>query len=161
MSNIDPTGLYRLLRHRGKTYNLYEENPAVRGRKNPISHLSWIKNPELPYLHVVRPCRPTATSSSLDVLNSLGTTASFSSLSKARVHYILARPCQLIAVYIMFYILAIPCVLSLILTIAIYAMPPPPPRAIEGVRGIHPSTTIILSERDIVLFGYLLYLGPS
>ena len=33
-----------------------------------------------------------ATSSSLDVLNFLGTTTSFSSLSKARVYYILARP---------------------------------------------------------------------
>jgi hypothetical protein len=91
-----------------------------------MSHLSRMKNPELPCLHVVRPCRPTAASSSLDVLNSLGTTASFSSLSKARVHYVLARPCQLIAVCIVFYILAIPYMLSLILTIAIYAMPPPP-----------------------------------
>ena len=35
------------------------------------------------------------------------------------------------------HILTTPCVLSLILTIAIYAMPPPP-RAIKGVRGIHP-----------------------
>ena len=30
-----------------------KKNPAVRGRKNPISHLSRMKNPELPYLHVV------------------------------------------------------------------------------------------------------------
>jgi len=37
-------------------------------------------------------------SSSLDVSNSLGTTTSFFSLSKARVHYVLARPCRLIAV---------------------------------------------------------------
>ncbi|OCK91921.1 uncharacterized protein K441DRAFT_663943, partial [Cenococcum geophilum 1.58] len=41
-----------------------------------------------------------STSSSLNVLNSLGTTTSFSSLSKARVYYVLARPCQLIAVYL-------------------------------------------------------------
>jgi hypothetical protein len=29
-----------------------KKNPAVRGRKNPISHFSRIKNPKLPYLHV-------------------------------------------------------------------------------------------------------------
>ncbi|OCK99651.1 uncharacterized protein K441DRAFT_651782, partial [Cenococcum geophilum 1.58] len=41
------------------------------------------------------------TSSSLDILNSLGTTAFFSSLSKARVYYVPARPCQLIAIYLL------------------------------------------------------------
>src|SRR6266568_1453188 len=58
---------------------------------------------------------------------SLGTIASFFGLSKARVHYIPARPCQLIAVscLVVSHILTIPCVLSLVLTIAIYAMPPP------------------------------------
>jgi hypothetical protein len=30
-----------------------KKNPAVRGRKNPISHLSRIKNPKLPCLFVV------------------------------------------------------------------------------------------------------------
>jgi hypothetical protein len=30
-----------------------KKNPAVRGRKNPISHLSRIKNPKLPCLYVV------------------------------------------------------------------------------------------------------------
>jgi hypothetical protein len=30
-----------------------KKNPAVRGRKNPISYFSRIKNPKLPYLHVV------------------------------------------------------------------------------------------------------------
>jgi len=39
--------------------------------------------------------------------------------------------------------------LSLVLTIAIYAMPPPL-GPIEGVRGIHLSTAVILSERDIL-----------
>ncbi|OCK89617.1 uncharacterized protein K441DRAFT_667487, partial [Cenococcum geophilum 1.58] len=53
-----------------------------RGRKNPISHLSRIKNPKLPYLHVAAALRAYSTSSSLDVLNSLGTTTSFSSLLK-------------------------------------------------------------------------------
>ncbi|OCK99660.1 uncharacterized protein K441DRAFT_651793, partial [Cenococcum geophilum 1.58] len=42
-----------------------------------------------------------STSSSLDVLNSLRTTASFSSLSKARVYYVPATPRQLIAVYLL------------------------------------------------------------
>jgi hypothetical protein len=29
-----------------------KKNPAVRGRKNPISHLSKMKNPKLPYLYI-------------------------------------------------------------------------------------------------------------
>ena len=100
MSNTDPSrSPRRLLRYRGKTCNLYKENPAVRGRKNPISHLSWIKNPKLLYLYIVRPYRPIATSSSLDILNSLKTTTSFSSLFRARVHYVLAKSYQLIAIY--------------------------------------------------------------
>jgi len=73
-----------------------------------------MKNPNLPYLHVAAALWAYSTSSSLDVLNSLGTTASFSSLSKARVYYVPARPCQLITVYFVFYILTIPCVLSLV-----------------------------------------------
>jgi hypothetical protein len=72
---------------------LQEENPYSWGRKNPISSLSRIKNPDLPYLHIAAALRAYSTSSSLDVLNSLGTTTSLSSLSKARVHYVLARPC--------------------------------------------------------------------
>src|ERR1700733_10630831 len=86
----------------GKLVYLQEENPYGWGRKNPISSLSRIKNPDLPCLHVAAALRPYSTSSSLDVLNSLGTTASFSSLSKARVHYVPARPCRLIAVYLLF-----------------------------------------------------------
>jgi hypothetical protein len=65
-----------------------------------MSSLSRMKNPNLPCLHVAAALRAYSTSSSLDVLNSLGTTASLSSLSKARVHYVLARPCQSIAVYL-------------------------------------------------------------
>src|SRR6266567_7506967 len=66
----------------GKLVNLQEENPcSYWGRKNPMSHLSRMKNPDLPYLsiaaalwaYVLRPA-------SLDVLVSLGTTASFSGL---------------------------------------------------------------------------------
>ena len=50
---MDFTGLYRLLPYRGKTCNLYKENLAFRGRKNPISYFSRIKNLELLYLYVV------------------------------------------------------------------------------------------------------------
>jgi hypothetical protein len=48
---------------------------------------------------------------------SLGTTASISSLSKARVHYVPARPCQLVAMsryLVVSYILTIPYALSLV-----------------------------------------------
>ena len=43
---------------------------------------------------------------------SLETTTSLFSLSKARVYYVPARPCQLIAIYFMFHILTIPYILS-------------------------------------------------
>jgi hypothetical protein len=56
--------------------------------------------------------------------NSLGTTASFLSLSKARVHYVPARLCQSIAVCFVFHILTIPYILSLV---DYYYMPLPPP----------------------------------
>src|SRR6266576_5601737 len=63
-------------------------------------------------------------------------------LIKAGVYYVPAIPYQLLAVsyyyYFISYILTIPCVLSLILTITIYAMPPSPLRPIKGVRGIYP-----------------------
>ena len=62
-----------------------------------MSHLSRIKNPDLPYLSVAAALRAYSyVLYSLDVLTSLGTTTSFSSLSKAGVYYIPARPCQLI-----------------------------------------------------------------
>src|SRR6266436_5051492 len=85
----------------GKLVYLQEENPCSWGRKNPISNLSRIKNPDLPCLHVAAALRAYSTSSSLDVLNSLGTTTSFSSLSKARDYYVPARPCRSIAVYLL------------------------------------------------------------
>ncbi len=85
----------------GKLVYLQEENPCSWGRKNPMSSLSRMKNPELPCLHVAAALRAYSTSSSLDVLNSLGTTTSLSSLSKARVHYVLARPCRSIAIYLL------------------------------------------------------------
>ena len=64
-----------------------------------MSHLSRIKNPDLPCPSIAAALRAYSyVLSSLDCLNSLGTTASFSSLFKAGVYYILTRPCQLIAV---------------------------------------------------------------
>ena len=61
-------GPRRLLRHRGKTCNLQEENPAVWGRKNPMSHLSRMKNPSLPCPSVAAALRAYGyVLSSLDV----------------------------------------------------------------------------------------------
>jgi hypothetical protein len=71
------------------------------GEENPISYLSKIKKPNLPYWYIVAALQAYSTSSFLNVLNSLKTTTFFSSLSKARVHYVLARPCRLIAVYLL------------------------------------------------------------
>ena len=68
-----------------------------------MSHLSRMKNPDLPCPSVAAALRAYSyVLSSLDCLNSLGTTASFSSLSKAGVHYVPARPCRSIAVYLLF-----------------------------------------------------------
>src|SRR6266700_2519931 len=106
-----------------------------------MSHLSRMKNPDLPYpsaAAALRACvlRPA----SLDVLVSLGTTASFSGL--LRLGFTTSQLCLAIClpclVTFVSHILTIPCVLSLVLTIAIYAMPPPPLRPIKGIRGIHP-----------------------
>src|SRR6266702_6815523 len=85
----------------GKLVYLQEENPCSWGRKTPMSSLSRMKNPELPCLHVAAALWAYSTSSSLDVLNSLGTTTSLFSLSKARVYYVLARLCRSIAVYLL------------------------------------------------------------
>ena len=130
-----------------------------------MSYLSRMKPPDLPYLSIAAALRAyVLRPASLDVLASLGTTASFSGLLRpgftmSQLCLANCLPC-LVAVS---YILTIPCVLSLVLTIAIYAMPPSSLRPIEGVRGIHPSTTVILSKRDIILYyiRYLLCLGPS
>ena len=63
-----------------------------------MSHLSRIKNPDLPCPSVAAALRAYSyVLYSLDVSTSLGTTASFSGLSKVGVHYVPARPCQLIA----------------------------------------------------------------
>ena len=59
----------------GKLVYLQEENPRSWGRKNPISHLSRIKNPDLLYPHVAAALRAYSfVLPPLDILNPLGTT---------------------------------------------------------------------------------------
>ena len=121
---------------------LQEENPCSLGEEKPYELPQSDKKPRFamsarssgPIGLRLRPVPP-----SLDCLNSLGTTASFSSLSKARVYYVPARPCRLIAVYLLLFLLYLDRPLYAIsyLTIAIYTMPPSPLRPIKGVRGIY------------------------
>src|SRR6266567_3755934 len=130
-----------------------------------MSHLSRIKNPDLLYLSVAAALRAyTLCSASLDVLVSLGTTVSFSGLLRLgfTISQLCLANCLLCLIAFVSYILTIPYMLSLVLTIAIYTMPPPPLRPIKGVRGIYPLTTIILKQVGyIIYFRYLLCLGPS
>src|SRR6266581_6710106 len=67
--------------------------------------------------------------------------------------YALPIACRVLLLLLAFisHILTIPCVLSLILTIAIYAMPPSPLRPIKGVRGIYPLTTIIPKQAGYIM----------
>ena len=105
-----------------------------------MSHLSRIKNPDLPYPSVAAALRAyVLCPTSLDVLAPLGTTASFSGLSRPGLttSQLCLANCLPCLIALISYILTIPYVLSLILTIAIYAIPPSPLRPIEGVRGIH------------------------
>ena len=84
---------------------LQEENPCSLGEEKPYKPPQSDKKPRFAMsAHSsgsaglqLRPVPP-----SMDVLNSLGTTASFSSLFKAGVYYVLARPCRSIAVYLLF-----------------------------------------------------------
>ena len=55
---MDPTGPRRLLRYRGENLCIYrKKTPAVWGRKNPMSYLSRMKNPDLPCPHVAAALR--------------------------------------------------------------------------------------------------------
>ena len=122
---------------------LQEENPCSLGEEKPYKLPQSDEKPRFamsarssgPAGLRLRPVPP-----SLDCLNSLGTTTSFSSLFKAGVHYILVRPCRSIAVYLLLFLLYLDrplCAISC-LTIAIYIMPLSPLRPIKGIRGIHP-----------------------
>ena len=107
-----------------------------------MSHLSRIKNPDLPYPSVAVALRAyVLCPTSLDVSASLGTTTSFSGL--LRLGFTTSQLCLanylpcLITITFVSYILTISYVLSLILTIIIYTMSPSPLRPIKGVRGIY------------------------
>src|SRR6266567_3094139 len=141
----------------GETCKFIGRKPLICwGRKNPISHLSRMKNPDLPYpsvaaalwAYILHPA-------SLNVSATLGTTASFFGL--LRPGFTISQLCLancllcLIAIAFVSHILTIPCVLSLILTIAIYTIPPSPLRPIKGVRGIHPLTTVILKRAGYIV----------
>ena len=89
------------------------------GEENPISHLSRIKNPDLPYLSIAAALRAyVLRPASLDVSASLGTTASFSGL--LRPGFTTSQLCLanclscLVAVAFVSHILTIPCMLSLV-----------------------------------------------
>ena len=96
-----------------------------------MSYLSRMKTPNLLYLSVAAALRAyILRPASLDVSATLGTTTSFSGL--LRPGFTTSQLCltnyllYLVAIAFISYILTIPCVLSLVLTIAIYTMPPPP-----------------------------------
>ena len=138
-SDTDPMRPTQTTPYIGGTCKFIGRKPLICwGRKPPISHLSKIKKtPDLPYpsiaaAYILRPA-------SLDVSASLGTTASFSGLLRPgfTTSQLCLANCLPCLITLVSYILTIPCVLSLVLTIAIYAMPPSPLRPIKGVRGIH------------------------
>ena len=89
----------------GKLVYLQEENPCSLEEEKPYKLPQLDKKPRFamsayssgPIGLQLRPVPP-----SLDYLNFLGTTTSFSSLSKVGVYYVPARPCRLIAVYLLF-----------------------------------------------------------
>src|ERR1700685_1366017 len=102
-SDMDPTWPTQTTPSQGgKLVYLQEENPCSLGEEKPYKLPQSDEKPQFamsvcssgPTGLQLRPVPP-----SLDYLSSLGTTASFSSLSKAGVHYVPARPCRLIAVY--------------------------------------------------------------
>ena len=103
-----------------------------------MSHLSRMKNPDLPYLSVAAALRAyVLRPASLDISATLGTTASFSGLS--RPGFTTSQLClanYLPCLIIISHILTIPYVLSLVMTFAIYAMPFPP-KAYQRHKGIH------------------------
>ena len=137
----------------GKTCNLQEEKPCSWGRKNPMSHLSRMKNTNLPCPSVAAALQAYGYVLPPWVFELLGNHCFLLSLSRA------VKPCQLIASHI----LTIPCVLSLVLTIAICALPPPPQshRRRKGDSSVNYRNTNKRAGYVLLCFGYLLCLGPS
>jgi hypothetical protein len=57
-SDMDPIRPTQTTLYTGETYKFTGRKPLICwGRKNPISHLSRMKNPELPCLHVAAALR--------------------------------------------------------------------------------------------------------
>ena len=82
-----------------------------------MSHLSRMKNPNLPYLSVAAALRAYVLRPvSLDVSASFGTTASFFGLLRPRFSpsYALPIACHVLLLLLVSHILTIPCVLSLV-----------------------------------------------
>src|SRR6266576_4154982 len=85
----------------GETCKFIGRKPLICwGRKNPISHLSRMKNPVCLVRIYLRPCGPTAISCTvlLGCFSHLGNHCFLLWLIKAGVHYVPAMPCQLLAV---------------------------------------------------------------
>src|SRR6266699_4887783 len=113
--DIDPIQPTQTTPYIGETCKFTGRKPLIYwGRKNPISHLSRIKNPDLPYPSVAAALRAYILHpASLDISATLGTTTSFSGLLRpgfttSQLCLANCLPC-LIAVS---YILTIPYVLS-------------------------------------------------
>jgi len=159
-------GPRRLLRHRGKTCVFTGRKPCSLGEEKPYELPQSDEKPR--FAMSVRSSGPAGlrlrpVPPSLDCLNSLGTTASFSSLSKAGVHYVLARPCRSIAVYLLFLpylnhpLYAISCWPLL------YTPCLPPPKAYRRRKGDLFINYYYTKRRAgrVCVPGYLLCLGPS
>jgi hypothetical protein len=104
-----------------------------------MSHLSRMKNPDLPYPSIAAALRAYSyVLSSLDVRSPWEPL--LPSLAYPKLGFTPARPYQLVTVsryLVISHILTIPYTLSLVNHCYI-RLASPPPRAIEGVRGIHP-----------------------
>src|SRR6266699_6134119 len=99
--DIDPIQPTQTTLYIGETCKFTGRKPLICwGRKNPISHLSRMKNPVCLVRIYLRPCGPTAISCTvlLRCFSHFGNYCFLLWLIKAGVHYVLAMPCQLLAV---------------------------------------------------------------
>src|SRR6266567_3940968 len=107
MSDMDPMRPTQTTLYTGETCKFIGRKPLICwGRKNPISHLSRIKNPGLLlFVYSSGPAGLRLHTTSLDVFKLLRNHYFLLWLIKAGVHYIPAMPCQLLAMscYYCFY----------------------------------------------------------
>ena len=139
MSNIDPIQLIQTTPSQGENLQLYKENPTIKlGKEKSYKLLQQDENPQ--FAISVCSSGPIGLwlypvlrySNSLKIIT-------FFSLSKARVYYILARLCQLIAIFYLVtvsHILTTPYILSLVNYYYI-CFASPLQRPIKGVKGIY------------------------